>query len=89
MEQCSEWQLSFFCESISISRISAFFLQYAASYPEDVLCLVAIDALIREQIAAELFWKSIGSRIDKKLEDLSSAQKTYKDELTLEKAIEV
>ncbi len=54
-----------------------------------MLCLVAIDALIREQIAAELFWKSIGSRIDKKLEDLSSAQKTYKDELTLEKAIEV
>ncbi len=54
-----------------------------------MLCLVAIDSLIREQVTSELFWKSIGSRIDTSLENLSRPPVTYKDELTFEKALEV
>jgi hypothetical protein len=40
-------------------------------------------------VPPELFWKSMGARIDKRLKVLSRSTKTYNDELTFEKAIEV
>jgi hypothetical protein len=54
-----------------------------------VLCLIAIDALLREQVQSELFWESIGSRIRGSLKNFSRAPKTYKDELTFEKVLEL
>lgn len=51
-------------------------------------CYVGIDALMRERIAAELFWKSIGARVDKRLHNLNRPPRTHKEELTFDKAVE-
>ncbi|CAF0933119.1 unnamed protein product [Rotaria sordida] len=61
---------------------------YAASYPDDIVCLVAIDALVRPHVSSDLFWTTIGSRIDNSLQYLSRKSKIYTDELTFEKAVE-
>ncbi|CAF2523118.1 unnamed protein product [Rotaria sp. Silwood2] len=63
-------------------------MTYAATYPDDVLCLVAIDALVRAHVSPDLFWKTVGSRIDDTLKYLSDTSKIYTDELTFEKALE-
>ena len=53
-----------------------------------MICLVAIDALLREQTSADLFWKTLGSRTDNNLKHISRSLKAHKEELTFEKAVE-
>jgi hypothetical protein len=54
-----------------------------------VVCYVGIDVLPRERVAPELFWKSIGARIDKNLQIFTRSAKIYNEELTFEKAVEM
>ncbi|CAF4589024.1 unnamed protein product [Rotaria sp. Silwood1] len=63
-------------------------MTYAASYPDNVLCLVAIDALVRAHVSSDLFWKTVGSRIDDALKYLNDSSRTYTEEFTFEKALE-
>lgn len=52
-------------------------------------CFVAIDALLRERVTPELYWPTLGTRIDKRLQILTRPSKIYKENLTLEKAVEM
>ncbi|CAF1069526.1 unnamed protein product [Adineta steineri] len=64
-------------------------LAYAAAYPEEIACLVALDALIGSEKSTNSFWKTVASRIDKNIEHYNQPSKIHKKELTYEKAIEI
>lgn len=78
---------------ISISSFvflsNLFVEQYAAAYPEEVSCLVALDAIIGAPDAAKSYWKNVGQRIDSDLKYYSQPIKEHKSELTYEKAIDL
>ncbi|CAF1466097.1 unnamed protein product [Rotaria magnacalcarata] len=62
-------------------------MTYATCYQDEVLCVVAIDAMVRAEVTTESFWTTVGHRIDYNLNFLNTIPSTYTDELTLEKAI--
>jgi len=62
---------------------------YAASYPEEVLFLVAIDALPRIETSPNKFFKLHASRIDSSLKFHNMPPRTFDTVLTFEKALEV
>ena len=66
-----------------------FCIQYAASYPEEVLCFVAIDALPPIETSRENFFKIQRSRIDASLEFHNKPARTFNINLTFEKAVEL
>ncbi|UJR15471.1 hypothetical protein I4U23_002414 [Adineta vaga] len=62
---------------------------YAASYSEEVSCLVAIDALPRSETSSENLFEIYGARIDKSLEFHKRPIRIFNTDLTLEKALEL
>ena len=50
---------------------------------------VGIDALIRERVAPESYWLTVGSRIDKRLKILTRPLKVHKEDLTFDKAVQL
>ncbi|CAF3625067.1 unnamed protein product [Rotaria socialis] len=64
-------------------------MAYAAAYPEEVSCLVALDAIIGVERSSKTFWKNAAARIDKNIEYHVKVPKSYQNELTYEKAIEL
>ncbi len=65
------------------------FTQYAASYPDEVLCLVAIDALPRSEMSSAAFFKTHASRIDASLKFHNKPSRNFDIDLTFEKAFEL
>lgn len=64
--------------------------QYAAFFPEEVLCFIAIDALPRAEVPAEFYWKVHGSRVDARIQYQSEIEpKIFEKELTMEKILEL
>jgi hypothetical protein len=64
-------------------------VKYAAAYPEEISCLVALDALIGSEKSSKSLWRTAASRIDRNLLYYSKPPKAHKSELTLEKAMEL
>ncbi|CAF0801073.1 unnamed protein product [Rotaria sp. Silwood1] len=62
---------------------------YAASYPEEISCLVAFDSIIGGEFASNPLWKNTATRIDKSIAYYNQPPKSYQTELTYEKAIEL
>ena len=54
-----------------------------------MICHVGIEVLPRERTTPELFWQSMGARIDKNLQIYTRSSKVYQGELTFEKAVEM
>ena len=64
-------------------------LQYAASYPSDVLCLVALDALPSAEVSSNGFWDVRGSRIDASLDFHHRSSITPEKDVEFDKALEL
>ena len=63
--------------------------QYAAAYPEEISCLVALDAILSGERSSKPIWKTIAHRIDGNLEFYKRPVKIRKEELTYEKAMDL
>jgi hypothetical protein len=64
-------------------------MQYAAAYPEEVVCLVAIDAVPRPEASSDKIFKTYGHRIDSSLKFHHIPARNFEIDLTFEKALEV
>ncbi len=64
-------------------------IQYAACYPEEVVCLVALDALPRPETTSDKLFKVYAARIDSSLKFHHTPARTFETELTFEKALEL
>ena len=64
-------------------------MQYAAAYPEEVVCLVTIDAVPRAEAAPDKVFKIFAHRIDSSLKFHHTPPRTFEIDLTFEKALEV
>lgn len=75
----------------SIIRLSKNILirQYAAAYPEEISCLVALDSIIANERTTKPFWQHAATRIERTLQYYSKTPKIHKGDLTYEKAIEL
>ncbi|CAF4452760.1 unnamed protein product [Rotaria sp. Silwood2] len=62
---------------------------YAAAYPEEISCLVALDSIIGGEFSSNPLWKNTATRINRNIEYHSQLPKSYQNELTYEKAIEL
>ena len=63
--------------------------QYAASYPDDVLCVVAMDALPKPEASSDNYYSLLGSRIDAHSKFFNTPPRNRNVKLTMETAIEL
>ncbi|CAF1081492.1 unnamed protein product [Adineta ricciae] len=62
---------------------------YAANYPNEVSCIVAIDALPRPEPSSENLYEIYGARLDMSLEFHQKPSRNFETDLTFEKVLEL
>ena len=65
------------------------YFKYAASYPNEIACLIAIDAIPQINKPKENFFRIQGDRVDNSLQYHQKPPRNFEVDLTFEKAYEL